>query len=319
MLTVVLSPYHLTSREPAAMATLLLAGEVVTHAPTAIGAAYATSSVARVQSSPGFVRLMESWSWSMPLWHAGVIDSCWQGEHAGPDVAAASAMVESGAGFDDLKPFMHTPPPADEIAMLDAIARDVLRAGPDPAIAVPVAAGLDLFASRLGLTVARAAGDSIAQRAESRLAKPVFAAAVPVLLQASAERILEARLTLADELAALRGAMDEALAPSANGFADQPDPNAQQEVRAAADQLSAAFDRERDDLLRPEADEDDPRVIGGLASITGAALPADAVLRSSLSAARRVQGTSPAHSAADSPAPKVRSLLIRAMGRTNRP
>jgi hypothetical protein len=48
------------------------------------------------------------------------------------------------------------------------VAADLLKGGPDPAITVPLAAGIDQFAMRHGAAVARSSPFSIARRQRRR-------------------------------------------------------------------------------------------------------------------------------------------------------
>jgi hypothetical protein len=131
------------------------------------------------------------------------------------------------------------------------------------------------------MAVARSEPASVVQKAERELAEPVFACAVPVLLQASAERLLEARELLEPELNALRAAMDAQLsAPCGNGRG-----GAKAELLAAAGAYTRAFERHRD-LLTACDEDDELRVIDGTVAISGVTLPVDAVLTSSLAAMR---------------------------------
>ncbi|MEM0984294.1 MAG: hypothetical protein AAGI17_10125 [Planctomycetota bacterium] len=284
MLAIALSPYHLTTREAAAMASIVLADHVVTMLPTPFtaGVTVSKNDVGRaVQSAPEYLEFIESWAWAAPLFEENVLGSVFQGEDASGDVRAACELVNDDDRFGPLRPLMRQALFEDEASYLAAVARDVLKAGPDPGISVPVAAGLDSFAARHGLLVARAEPSSVAQKTESRLATPMFGVAIPALVQASADRLLLARALLEEELIALRDAMLDAI--DAGG-----DVNA---VREAASAYADAFDREREDLLSPPGafEEDEVRTIAGTVTVQAQSMPVDAVLRSSAAAARSLQ------------------------------
>lgn len=302
MMIVAVSPYHLTSREPPAMASLLLAGRVVTFVP---GPAEATlDAVAGAAArQPLFHSFMESWRWTIPLWREGVIVSGLEGEDAGEDIRAARRAMQEGEG--DLAPLRalagEDPFEGDE-RHLAVIARDVLRGGPDPGVSVPVAAGLDAFACRHGLVVARADPSSVAQRCEREMGRGHYAVALPVLLQASAARLLMAREVLSDSLAVLRGALG-------GGF-ETPEP-----VRAAAQRYGADFERARPFLLAPEEDDELPRVVEGAVTLSAMELPLDAVLRSSAAAALETAGMRARGSGVVADASMVRTMLVKALGR----
>ncbi|QKK09619.1 MAG: hypothetical protein HND58_16560 [Planctomycetota bacterium] len=68
-----ISPYHLTTREPPAMAALLLAERSVTFMPSPRGTREEIEQAAA--ESPEYVRFMETWAWSMPLWKDGLLGS----------------------------------------------------------------------------------------------------------------------------------------------------------------------------------------------------------------------------------------------------
>ncbi len=271
-----LSPYFLTTREPPAMAALLLADAVVTMMPTP-GSHDRRAVADAVSIAPRYLDLLESWRWSVALWNAGVVTPLWRGCDAADDIREQFNRIADDDALADLRPFMHYGLFESEQTYLDMVARDVLRGGPDPGISVPVAAGMDAFAGRHGLMVARSAPSSLAQKVESGLAKNLVAIAVPVLTQASAEAILEARDILEPELADLRASLVEASAGAAPA-------DLAPAAAAYSDRFNEVFDH-----VATIAGEEDIRVMRGVATLTLQRLPSDAVLRSSLLAARSVQ------------------------------
>ncbi len=314
---VAISPYHLTTREAAAMASLLLAERAVTMLPRpggGNGAANGSRSrfVDAASEVPRYLEVMEHWQWSMPLFREGVVQAFWEGEDAAEDVRRVCGRIESDESLRDLRPLMKVDLFEDERAYLDAIARDLLKGGPDPALTVPVAAGMDRFATRHELVVARSAATSVAQKAEARMGTRLFAVAVPVLVQASADRLLEARELLLDPLEQLRMSLADVFDQARLG-----EPFDASFVRSAAAEYEAAFEVERDVLLEPEEDEFEPRVLSGMVSITGMTMPVDAVLRSSLEAVRVMRGEPGVRGAvaAGGPGEVCTSIVVKVLGR----
>ena len=74
-LSIAVSPYHLATREPPAMAALVLADHVVTLLPQPAGGSTREEIRAAAENCPRYLRLMESWRWCSPLWNAGIISS----------------------------------------------------------------------------------------------------------------------------------------------------------------------------------------------------------------------------------------------------
>ena len=74
---VAVSPYHLTTREPPAMAALLLAGAVITMVPAPPSARRGLTvdrDAARgaAGEAPGYADLLESWRWAAELFRERV-------------------------------------------------------------------------------------------------------------------------------------------------------------------------------------------------------------------------------------------------------
>ncbi len=138
---------------------------------------------------------------------------------------------------------------------LDLLSADILKGGPDPAMNIPISATLDVFASRHGMVVARAAPISVAQRAEAHLGQRLFAVALPVLLHASARLILRLRDELGKELAALRAALADACREGAGE--DKIKEETQARISIAAKTYAAAFESLR---RRLEGRDDDQGV-----------------------------------------------------------
>ncbi|MGP1272780.1 MAG: hypothetical protein ACTS22_05560 [Phycisphaerales bacterium] len=295
-----LSPYLLTARSHAAMAALLLADEVRTVMPSPDGApSYAAVGEAAARVRP-FLGLMEAWSWSMPLWNAGVIGTGPEHEAAVEDIRHVLRMIAHDERYASLHPLMHSVLERSDDGYLRAFSADLLKAGADPAISLPVTAGLDRFAGERGYTAVRGEPASMVERAEQELIRVAVRFAVPIVMRGSGQRLVVAREELAPWLDALRESMDELDAEA---------------VRSAASEYASAFDSRRDELCRC-TDPDEPRTVAGTVVVTLGEMPADAALRASLSATRDWLGGNAARSQseADTSCVLLRTLGIRAMG-----
>lgn len=315
---IAVSPYHLTTREPAALVAMLLAERVVTMLPAPLQGKQWGAVKAAAQQVPRYLEFMKTWQWTIPLWEAGVITSSLEGQEAVDELRPVCARIDEEERFAPLRLLMKPELFEDHERYLDAFARDLLRAGPDPGLTVPVASGLDSFASRHGAAVARSEPSSVVQKAEAALGRELFSTAIPVLLQADGERILEARELLHEQLDTLR----DAFAAIVEGTAQTGAGNSA--LSAAAKTYSKSFEQHRDILIAPSED-DEQRVIDGTVVITGIRLPADAVLDSSLSAMRALAPVHGGRIESSEPPGKhaiqrqgVLTLVVRVLGRPAR-
>lgn len=322
------SPYHLSLRDPAAMAALLLADRVVTYRPSPSrlqrgpdgGAGEAGRAVvaAAVERAPWLLRMMEAWRWSMPLWRAGVVDAGVGPDDAGADVDGLWSELGCEAGLrapilDPIRALLDPRLQDGPDERLDRVCADVARGGVDPGIGVMVTAGLDRFAHRRRAVIVRAGsppgGGSVTQRAEAAMGRKVFAVALPVLVRASGERVVRARESLRPSLEALRPALAAAYHAEGGDHAALAD---------AAATYADAFGRARPHLVRGDDDEGF-RVQDGLVSLSGVMMPADAAIRSGLTAARvllrlrRGIEEHPGFPAAPRVDAEMETLVIRAM------
>lgn len=298
----VVSPYHLTTREAPAMAALLLCDRVVTMAPAPAGNDGRLQAERLAGRAPRYARLVESWSWSVPLWNAGVLCAEVEGLSVGEAVQEAHGEIMARAEYAEIRPLLAEFP--DEQSYLQALAHDLLRGGPDPALTIPMAAGLDRFAGRHEMVVVRGHPVSLAQRHEERLWQSLATVALSVLIEGRAERLLEAREKLEPELIALRDALAETGAGSREA-----------DVRGAATAYRRAFDRAAANLGEPDPDE--VRVVIGEVSVRMVEMPGDAAL---LASARAVASLSreaaPAHPGVIALARgRTVSMVIRVLGR----
>lgn len=305
-LDLALSPYHLATREAPAMLALILGDRIVTLMPRPTRGQSREGVRETVEAAPRYLRLMESWRWSAPLWRSGVIASAYQGEDASSELEGVYADIDSSAALTSLRPLVRSA--AKRAAespdqSLDLIAADVLKGGPDPGINIPITAAVDRFAVRHECCVVRGGVASLAQRAESRLGRRAFAFAMPILLRAGGGRLERLRIDLAPSLADLRGAILRCVQAS---IASEPDADMQRaacRVQDAAAAFAAAFN-DWAPLGATGDDENRERVVPGYVSVSGMVMPADAALRSSRAAMRAMHGLSagdPADDDADEP------------------
>ena len=280
---VALSPYHLTTREPPAMASLLLAERVVTLVPAApeeVGGDERARFERAVRTVRPYHTLLDSWRWCEELWRAGVITSTHDGMDPAAEVRAEFERLASGA-HAALEPIVARGIETDPWGMLGAIAKDLLRGGPDPAISLPVAAGLDAFAARMGLICARSAPASLAQRLEEGMGMRLAGFTAPILVQAEGERLLEAREALAGPIDRVRARVAAVCAGESGALAA---------LRDVTHAYATAFEEIRSHLTRCD-DPMDLRVVVRTVSISLVGLPADCVLRAASLAARQVRMT----------------------------
>lgn len=309
MLTIAVNPYHLTSRELPAMASLLIGDRVVTALP--IPQAGDTPEAVRraMNVCPRYMRLLESWRWSGVLWRSGVATSIHAGTDAMADVYSQLRSMAADPACHALRDYLHDDLLTKPDELLDRLSSDLLKGGPDPGFCVPVAGAIDRFAARHGLLVARAgrtntSGNSAAashggtvslvQRAEEMLGTTVFSAAIPVLGSASARTLEDFRLDLAPELDALRLAIRSAAdqAGNAGGLGMPSTPGAPQAARQQQELVRAAagvYARAFADIVGGVLDRDDDRgtrVTATTCRMVLRALPEDAVVRASIAALR---------------------------------
>ena len=315
-MNIVVSPYHLTTREPPAMAALLLADKVITLLPASLEDPSAAASKRIAERSPWYSRFMESWSWTMPLWEAGVLSSTCDNDDVASEMREVAQRLCQDEAYLPLRPLLREQLYESDHTYLSSLGADLVKGGPDPGITVPLSAGLDRFARRHSCFVARALPVSVVQKAEASLAHPLFAAAVPVFMQASADHILLARDLLEPQLHRLR----EQINRFSTGNIEPGDASAALST-AARDYAQAFDDHARD--LRGDAD-DEVRAVAGSVVINAVSMPADVVLQSSLVALEKLGSPRPGrvpHTAATLSLPvraadagSVVSLIIKPMG-----
>ncbi|MCU0689046.1 MAG: hypothetical protein MUE97_04820 [Phycisphaerales bacterium] len=300
----VVSPYHLTSRESAAMAALLLAESVVTLLPTppvkgeagepnAAGGETREAVAAALAACPRYGRVLRSWLELGPLFEAGVVRTLANRQDAMDDIRRAAERIDRQRELEALRSFVHDETLGGSMDALDALCADLLKGGPDPGIALPIVAGLDALALRHGLVSVRAGGGgsgggggggSLTQQVESRLGRTVASFGVPIIAAGSGRTIMNLREGMSRELARLRGAMDDAWGSGANGAA------LGASVRSAAAEVTKAFRQQAPSVVRRD-DDLGRRVTEVFVSIQLRVLPADAAYRAAILAMGRAMPT----------------------------
>ncbi|MEM1186453.1 MAG: hypothetical protein AAGI53_15800 [Planctomycetota bacterium] len=309
--TIVVSPYHLTTREAPAIAAAQIADEIVTLVPAPMTGRDgvrpdAGRATALARSAPVYAEMMDSWSWCAELFREGIIGSVFGGDDAADDARAACDRIGIEEWLGSLRPLVRPELFDDDRTYLGAVATDVLRGGPDPALSIPLAAGLDAFAARHGLVVARAAATSIAQKAEAKHATRRAQFAVPALVQGSADRLLLARALFDEPLADLRAAL---AALAAGEAAD---------VEGPARAYTEAFAIEREHLLAPPGpndDDDEVRPVEGTLAMQLVELPRDVVFEASVEAAAVLEGVRSAPQDRVACPDVLTSLVVKVIGR----
>lgn len=291
------------------MVGLFVARRVVTLVPAPPGAGSRADLERAALVVPRYRELLDRLAWAKPLFEGAVAASHVGGEDALADVRGMWGRIESEDDWTPLRAWMRWSLAEEPEPLLDALCLDMLRGGPDPGISVPVAAGVDQFSRRFGLMVVRSHPRSLAQRAEGAFARTIATWSMPAYVQADAARILHARDVLAEELDALRVAV-ESVAAGHGKIAD---------VRGAARAYGERFAEHEADLL---ADlDDDVRPIAGAVSLSVVAMPADVALRSSADAAAAVGGArarkahKPGETGGGDRTEEVLSLVVKVLGR----
>jgi hypothetical protein len=311
---IVVSPYHLTTREPAAMAALLLAEKVFTLLPASLEDPSAVAAKRVAERSPWYSRFMESWSWTIPLWEEGVLFSRWREDDLASEMRAIAERLRHEEQYLPLRPLLREQLYESDHTYLSYLGADLLKGGPDPGITVPLSAALDRFARRHECFVARGQAVSVVQKAEAEFASSLGAIAVPMLLQGSGEQVLLAREILEPQLGELRLALAEC--SGRKGDVDR-------HLSAAAGAYARAFDANKEELAT--AVDDEIRPIIGSVVVSAVSMPADVVLRSSLIAVELLGATAPRTKATppsttlplpvrSTEAGSVVSLVIKPMG-----
>lgn len=192
-------------------------------------------------------------------------------------------MAHEGA-WAGLQALMHAGLEPGSGEGLDLTAADLLKGGADPGISLPLCAGLDAFALRCGAVVVRRGAGAVVgptgtrhhsatQAAERQLGESLASIAIPILLDADAQRILAARAATGTPRRALGAAILRVLnADPARR------PAAVASLRSAATTFAEAIEF--------FAATDPSRANTGWVRLVLRRLPADATLMGAVAAAR---------------------------------
>lgn len=259
----VLNPYELHARSVCSSAALLLADPVITLLPAPLEGLDPAHIAQAMLDSPGFERLMDTWSWASALWRHGALTAGIGGvtpigwvQQAAADIAGGSdAAGPAGAQARTLAKlvgqtrFDHTP------RYLDAVCRDLERGGGDPAVSVPINVGLERYSATIAAPLAVSPTESVVSRLERRQQRPFLRLTTTVVHGASGTLLAELRDALDDELHAFRRRLADVLSSRSGSSGD--------DLRDAGDALEDAINALPDGVLGPR-DDDERRVRGGV-------------------------------------------------------
>lgn len=234
-----LSPYEIDASSLAAAAAVLLGddeGGVLTVQPSPFEGATADAARVLAMRAPSFGRLLETWRWTGPLWRGGLLRAAGTGRALAEMVLQSRAEMIADPMLASARGVLLTDAIDDEAAFIEALSRDLIRGGSDPAISLPLVAVAERLAadSEASLVCGDAAGLIWKARVGSGVA---FSFAMPVPAGASGREILAWRESLASPLAALRVSLREAVMRARIG----PPNGHATAVRLAADAYAGAF------------------------------------------------------------------------------
>jgi hypothetical protein len=282
-LTLILSPYDLSARSPAAMAALLLADHAVTLRPTPFEGTSRAAVADAVDASPRYLRFMESWRWTGPLWREGpVLTAHHHDAEPFEEIRRVASLVDDDPALAILRPLVESTLFHDGSAYLDAVSRDLLGGG-DPGVGIPLRAGLERFAARHALPIVRCSAGSMTDKLGQSLAKPVTKIDLPLMLDAGGEDLVALRATLARELRALRKQLSGLLSGDTNSVAD---------VVNAAREFESRF-RDIAEDFEPSGEPARRAARPAMVSLTIALFPSDTTLRSASAAMIAATGQRP--------------------------
>lgn len=301
-LTLVISPYDVSARSATAVAAMLLADRVLTllPAPDQGHPGDAEDHAMARRSSPAYLRLMEAWDWTGPLWREGVLAAGLDGSEVARSVRETRGLVERDPSMGPLLALMRSndDEPRTEF---DSLCRDLVLGGVNPAVSVPLTSAVESFAAGHALTLARPQAKSLASRFERASQRVLFRLNMTCVIEADAGDLVQLRQALAVTLAGLRAAFD-ALLDSARSNASETE---LADRLGEADRHRAAFEpalADRVKRLRSEASFSGRRIKCVPVTLTGSLAPAGAALRAAHAAAGMVTARRPApHPSNDPP------------------
>lgn len=233
---------------------------------------------------------MSAWSWSGPLWRAGILEPSIAGASISDELPGVRALIAADPRFASLR--AATTPAASKNDRSDAerLCRDLTRSltGGDPTIAVPVAAATERFAGRMGWPLIRGESSSILARHESRAARPSLRFTLTIPNRPTAGLILTLRRDLHEPLGQLAFAI-ESLSHAV--LAGDPSPDIRHVQTTELAPALRCYESALDFWIaaNPPAPDDEspsPRLIR--AAVAGAAIPPGSALYAAAAALRQV-------------------------------
>lgn len=290
----VLSPYDLSSRSVAAFTAVLLAEPalgVTTLLPRPFGDPSPSAVRDAATTTPRYQRLIDHWRWSAPLWKAGVLRG--EDESGSPldEARALCRRIEADGELEPLRRLVSADLLRDEAAYLDAVSRDLLRGGGDPAISVPIEAGIAMFAARRGAMLVRGPSAGAARRHEAPRESSRLRLSLQIPTRGEAAELLIIRDHLAAAFEPVRASLRGAVGALIEGALDK---QCTDDLARCCEALSAEFAASigRGGVLaRRGLDTDllEPAIV----TMTMARAPADADLLLAARALQALHGAAP--------------------------
>lgn len=233
-LILLLGPHDVTTRAAACRVALLLADAAVTLVPQPLTGSDVASFEGAGTKSPEYLALLEKWRWTAPLWSEGLLLPDVYGETVLEEARAVCDRLLASPTHPRLRSLLDASIFSDGDAYLSALSLDLARGGGDPAISIPIGAGLEEFGARNRLPVVRDEPKSVSARLERQSMRIDARIAVPVPPRTDGELILQCRDTMRSELGIVREWLLGVLSGSrrTEGGVSQPVRNACHEVEA---------------------------------------------------------------------------------------
>lgn len=233
-----LSPYEISASSPAATAAMLLGNDhagVLAVQPGPFAEVTPERARELAMLAPSFARLLDAWSWTGPLWRGGLVRAAGSGRALADMIARSRAELTADPALTAAHSVLGTIAD-DETAFVEALSRDLIRGGSDPALSLPLVSVAERLAAES--ESALICGDAAGLIWKPRLgAGPALSFSIPLPLGASGDELLNWRESLASPLTSLRESLAEAVtyarAARLNGHATA--------VRLAAESYATAF------------------------------------------------------------------------------
>ncbi|MEM8835762.1 MAG: hypothetical protein AAGD00_08075, partial [Planctomycetota bacterium] len=165
-LILLLGPHDVTTRTAACRVALLLADAAITLVPQPLTGVDVAGFEGAGTTSPEYVALLDKWRWTAPLWTEGLLHADLQGQTVLDDARDVCERVLGGATYPRLRSLLDATVFDNADAYLSALSLDLARGGGDPAISIPIGAGLEQFAARHRLPVVRDEPKSVSAKLE---------------------------------------------------------------------------------------------------------------------------------------------------------